>query len=411
MPSEHRPLDGLVVVALEQAVAAPFASRQLADLGARVIKVERPDGGDFARGYDRTVNGLASHFVWLNAGKESLVANLKSPDGRKVLDRLLDRADVCVQNLSPRAARALGVSAEQLTARFPHLIACDISGYGKGGPYDERKAYDLLIQSEAGLLGITGTPDVPSKVGISIADIAAGMYAYSGILSALYSRHQTGRGQALEVSMLEALGEWMGYAYLYSRYGGVDPPRSGASHAAIAPYGPVATAGGQTIIFGLQNEREWALFCSKVLQRPELADDPRFVSNADRVAHRSELDELVDEVFSGLPLTDAVDRLELAGIAYAQQRSLPEFIAHPQLAARSRWRTVQTATGPVELLSPPVTADWPAPGGAVPRLGEHTDQIHAWLEQDFEPRGLAAGDGRRDNNEEGARHDAGHSDD
>ncbi|WP_433438339.1 CaiB/BaiF CoA transferase family protein [Nonomuraea sp. CA-141351] len=388
------PLDGLIVVALEQAVAAPFASRQLADLGARVIKVERPDGGDFARGYDTTVNGLSSHFVWLNAGKESVVADLKAADGRKLLDRLLQHADVFIQNLSPRAARTLGVSARQLTARNPRLVACDISGYGSGGPYEERKAYDLLIQSETGLVAITGTPGTPSKVGISIGDIAAGMYAYSGILSALHQRHRTGRGAALEVSMLEALGEWMGYAYLYNRYGGTQPARAGASHATIAPYGPVRTGGGQAVTFGLQNEREWAVFCSEVLRRPDLANDPRFGSNAHRVEHRSALDRIVGGVFGELDLSEAVGRLERAGIAYAQQRSLDEFVAHPQLAARERWRTAQTPAGPVEVLKPAVTADWPTPSGPVPALGEHTDDVRAWLDalegpspERFDPRG------------------------
>ncbi|MCA2230280.1 CaiB/BaiF CoA transferase family protein [Nonomuraea aurantiaca] len=374
------PLDGLVVVALEQAVAAPFASRQLADLGARTIKIERPGGGDFARGYDSTVHGLASHFVWLNAGKESVVADLKTAEGRALLDRLLAHADVFIQNLSPRAARSLGVSARQLTERHSRLIACDISGYGSGGPYEERKAYDLLIQSEAGLVAVTGTPETPAKVGISIADIAAGMYAYSGILSALHQRHRTGLGTALEVSMLEALGEWMGYAYLYSGYGGTQPARAGASHATIAPYGPVRTLGGQIVMFGLQNEREWAVFCGQVLRRADVAQDPRFGGNAQRVEHREELDRIVADVFAELELDEAVGRLESAGIAYAQQRSLAEFVAHPQLKARDRWRTAQTSAGPVEVLKPAVTADWPTPSGSVPALGEHTEGVLAWLD-------------------------------
>jgi itaconate CoA-transferase len=374
------PLDGLVVVALEQAVAAPFASRQLADLGARTIKVERPGGGDFARGYDAKVHGLASHFVWLNTGKESVVADLKTAEGRALLDRLLVHADVFIQNLSPRAARSLGVSARRLTERHSRLIACDISGYGSGGPYEERKAYDLLIQSEAGLVAVTGTPQTPAKVGISIADIAAGMYAYSGILSALHQRHRTGLGTALEVSMLEALGEWMGYAYLYSGYGGTQPARAGASHATIAPYGPVRTLGGQTVMFGLQNEREWAVFCGEVLRRADLAQDSRFGGNAQRVKHREELDRIVADVFAELELDEAVGRLESAGIAYAQQRSLAEFVAHPQLKARDRWRTAQTSAGPVEVLKPAVTADWPSPSGSVPVLGEHTEDVLAWLD-------------------------------
>jgi crotonobetainyl-CoA:carnitine CoA-transferase CaiB-like acyl-CoA transferase len=390
MPLTNGPLDGLVVVALEQAVAAPFASRQLADLGARAIKIERPDGGDFARGYDTTVNGLASHFVWLNTGKESVVADLKTAEGRALLDRLLARADVFIQNLSPRSARSLGVSARQLTADHPRLIACDISGYGSGGPYEQRKAYDLLIQSEAGLVAVTGTPDVPSKVGISIADIAAGMYAYSGILSALHQRHRTGLGAALEVSMLEALGEWMGYAYLYSRYGGTQPARAGASHSTIAPYGPVGTRGGQAVTFGLQNEREWAAFCGKVLRRAGLAEDPRFGSNAKRVEHRHELDGIIEAAFAELDLAEAVGRLESAGIAYGQQRSVEDFVAHPQLAARDRWRCAETPAGPVQVLKPAVTADWQAPSGSVPSLGEHTEAVIAWLDATEAGEGIQA---------------------
>jgi itaconate CoA-transferase len=374
------PLEGIIVVALEQAVAAPFATRQLADLGARVIKIERPGEGDFARGYDRTVHGQASHFVWLNAGKESIEVDLKTSAGRRILDALVARADVFVQNMSPAAAQRLGVLAAQLTVRHPALVACDISGYGTGGPYAERKAYDLLIQCESGLVSITGTPGEPVKVGISIADIAAGMYAYTGVLSALYRRRDTGRGQALEVSMLEALGEWMGYPYLYSGYGGADPPRLGASHSTIAPYGPVRTATGQTIVVGLQNEREWSAFCQHVLRRPDLVDDPRFAGNAQRVAHRPALDAMMAEVFAALPFDEAMARLEAAGIAHAQLRSVVEFVDHPQLRARNRWRPVDTPNGRVEVLLPPVCAGWAGPTGAVPRLGEHTASVLAWLQ-------------------------------
>jgi itaconate CoA-transferase len=375
------PLEGIVVVAAEQAVAAPFATRQLADLGARVIKIERPGEGDFARGYDRTVHGQASHFIWLNAGKESVEVDLKTLAGQRILDALVARADVFVQNMSPAAAQRLGIRAAQLTARHPALVACDISGYGTGGPYTDRKAYDLLIQCESGLVSITGTPGEPVKVGISVADIAAGMYAYAGVLSALYQRRDTGRGQALEVSMLEALGEWMGYPYLYCGYGGVDLPRLGASHAAIAPYGPVPTATGQTIVIGLQNEREWLAFCQHVLRRPELVDDPRFAGNAQRVAHRPALDGILAEVFAAIPFDEAVARLEAAGIAYAQQRSVTEFVDHPQLRARNRWRPVDTPNGPVEMLLPPVRAGWADPTGSVPRLGEHTASVLAWLRE------------------------------
>jgi itaconate CoA-transferase len=375
------PLEGIIVVAVEQAVAAPFATRQLADLGARVIKIERPGEGDFARGYDRTVHGLASHFVWLNAGKESVEVDLKTSTGRRILDALVARADVFVQNISPTAAQRMGIRAAQLTVRHPALVACDISGYGTGGPYTDRKAYDLLIQCESGLVSITGTPGEPVKVGISIADIAAGMYAYAGVLSALYQRRDTGRGQALEVSMLEALGEWMGYPYLYSGYGGVDLPRLGASHAAIAPYGPVPTATGQTVVIGLQNEREWSAFCQHVLRRPELVDDPRFAGNAQRVAHRRELDGMLADAFAAMPFDEVVARLEAAGIAYGQQRSVAEFVDHPQLRARNRWRPVDTPNGPVEVLLPPVCAGWTEPTGAVPRLGEHTASVLAWLRE------------------------------
>ncbi|GDY67953.1 CoA transferase [Streptomyces avermitilis] len=346
------PLAGLVVVAVEQAVAAPFATRQLADLGARVIKVERPGGGDFSRGYDRTVNGLASHFVWLNRGKESIELDLKSSEGRAVLETLISRADVVVQNLAPAAARRLGIDAKALVDRFPRLVACDISGYGSGGPYADRKAYDLLIQSESGLVSITGTPETPAKAGIAIADISAGMYAYSGVLGALLQRGRTGEGQALEVSMLEALGEWMGYPYYYGCYGGTDPARTGASHATIAPYGPVATATGEVLVIGLQNQREWRVFCERVLRRPELGDDPRFAENADRVAHRDELDGIVADVFARLPLPEACSRLDEAAIAYGRRRTMEEFAGHPQLAARDRWRRVGTSAGAVDALLP-----------------------------------------------------------
>jgi itaconate CoA-transferase len=380
------PLAGIVVVALEQAVAAPFATRQLADLGARVVKIERPEG-DFARGFDRTVHGLASHFVWLNRGKESIVLDLKQRSGMTVLDALIDRADVFVQNISPEAATRLGVGAAQLTRTRPQLIACDISGYGAGGPYSGRKAYDLLIQCETGLVSITGTPETPSKAGISIADIAAGMYAYSGILSALYQRRDTGRGQAIEVSMLEALGEWMGYPYLYSRYGGTEPPRTGASHATIAPYGPVRTGTGETIILGLQNDREWDAFCRIVLGRPDLIADARFADNAARVAHREELDGLLGEAFSARAYADVQRDLDQAKIAYAQQRTVTGFAAHPQLAARDRWRTVDTPNGEVDMLLPPVTTSWRAPMGPVPEVGQHTAEILAWLAKPYPPAG------------------------
>jgi itaconate CoA-transferase len=372
------PLDGVVVVALEQAVAGPFATRQLADLGARVVKIERP-GGDFARGFDRTVHGQSSHFIWLNRGKESIELDLKQPRGQQILHALADRADVFLQNLSPAAAERTGVTAKQLRQSRPGLIACDISGYGEGGPYTERKAYDLLIQSEAGVVSITGTPEQPAKAGISVAGIAAGMYAYSGILTALYQRRDTGRGQAIEVSMLEALGEWMGYPYLYSRYGGADPPRAGSSHATIAPYGPVRTGTGETVVIGLQNEREWDAFCRQVLRRADLVTDSRFTGNAARVTHREELDALIARSFAQRRYADILDDLDRANIAYARQRTMTEFGDHPQLRARDRWRTVHTPEGEIEALLPPVTASWTPAMGPVPGLGEHTDAVLGWL--------------------------------
>jgi itaconate CoA-transferase len=371
------PLDGLLVVALEQAVAAPFATRQLADLGARVIKIERPGGGDFARGYDRTVLGQSSHFVWLNRGKESVQLDLAAEAGRTALAALLGRADVFVQNLAPGAAARLGLAAEELAARHPRLVCCSISGYGADGPYRGKKAYDLLVQCEAGLLSVTGTPASPSKAGIAAADIAAGMYAYSGILTALYERERTGRGGCLEVSMLEALGEWMGYPYYFSAYGGQPPPRTGARHASISPYGPYAVRGGQ-VFLGVQNEREWAVLCERVLGRPELTADPRFAANPDRVAHDAELTAIIEAALVGLGPDAVMALLDQAGIANARLRTLAEFAAHPQLAARDRWREVETPSGPVRALLPPVTVPGREPAmGAVPAPGQHTAAVLA----------------------------------
>ncbi|MFC6062755.1 CaiB/BaiF CoA transferase family protein [Streptomyces ochraceiscleroticus] len=378
------PLAGLVVVSLEQAVAAPFATRQLADLGARVIKIERPGSGDLARGYDRTVRGMSSHFVWLNRGKESVELDIRSPEGNRQLHALVDRADVLVQNLAPGAAARLGIGHHALALSHPRLITCDISGYGSSGGYRDRKAYDLLVQSEAGLLSITGTPDTPSKVGLSIADICAGMYAYSGILTALLELARTGEGSRLEISMLEALGEWMGYAEYFTRYGGTAPGRTGASHATIAPYGPFATRDGKTIVLGLQNEREWASFCEIVLRRPELCDDNRFAGNADRVAHRADLDKLVRDVAGGLTAKELVTRLEEARIAYARQRGMEEFSDHPQLRERGRWASFDSPVGELEGLIPPVTFHGedgtPQRLRPVPGLGEHTESVLAWLD-------------------------------
>ena len=371
-----RPLDGLTVLSLEQAVAAPFATRQLADLGARVIKIERPGVGDFARGYDATVKGESSHFVWLNRSKESLTLDVKRPGAAEVLRRLLDRADIFVQNLAPGATGRLGLGAASLREAHPRLVVCEISGYGSTGPYRDRKAYDLLVQAEAGLLSITGTPDEQVKVGISVADIAAGMYAYSGILTALLLRHRTGEGTVVEISMLEALSEWMGYPLYYGVYGGTPPQRSGARHAVIAPYGPFAGGDGEVVYLGIQNEREWQAFCTGVLAQPELATDPRFVSNAKRLAHRDALDVEIEAVFSRMTTTEILDRLESARIANARLRTVQQLADHPQLAARERWRDIETPAGVIRATLPPASIDGVVPAmNPVPALGDHTDAI------------------------------------
>jgi itaconate CoA-transferase len=371
-----RPLDGITVVSLEQAVAAPFTTRHLADLGARVIKVERPTVGDFARGYDETVLGLSSHFVWVNRSKESLTLDLKQAPARDIMARLLERADVFVQNLAPGAAERLGLGAANLLARHPRLIVCDISGYGDSGPYRDKKAYDLLVQSEGGLLSVTGTPEAPSKAGISIADIAAGMYAYAGILSALYQREKTGRGARIEVSMLEALAEWMGFPLYYAHYGGVPPPRTGASHATIFPYGSFQASDGRSVMLGVQNEREWRAFCAIVLEDPELARDPRFDSNSRRVAHREALARLIHEAFSRLTAEQVVARLDAAQVANARINGVEEVWNHPQFVARERWREVRTPAGAIAALLPPgMPSTCEARMDAVPGLGEHTDAV------------------------------------
>jgi itaconate CoA-transferase len=370
-----RPLDGITVVSLEQAVAAPFASRQLSDLGARVIKIER-DAGDFARAYDTKVHGEASYFVWINRNKESVVLDLKSQQGIAALRGLVSKADVFIQNLAPGAVERLGLSSEQALELNPQLIYVSISGYGSGGEYEQKKAYDLLVQCEAGLLSVTGTPEAPAKVGISVADIAAGMYAYSGVLSALIQRGRTGKGDVLEISMLEALGEWMSQPYFYAEYGGEQQPRSGAQHATIAPYGPFNTNDG-TVFFGIQNEREWAKFCEIVLQDQSVATDARFNTGAIRVQNRPALHARIDEVFSTLSSADALARLDEAGIANAQLRDMRQFSAHPQLEARDRWREVTLPNGETaRSLIPPVTAgSYDAQMGAIPALGAHTDAV------------------------------------
>lgn len=371
-----QPLSGVTVVGLEQAVAAPFATRQLADLGARVIKIERPDGGDFARSYDATVKGLSSYFVWLNRTKESLTLDVKTPEGADILARLLDRADVFVQNLAPGAADRLGTSAAALSARYPRLIVCTVSGYGNGGPYAGKKAYDLLVQSEVGLISITGTEAQPAKVGISVADIAAGMYAYSGILAALLARTTTGRGTSIEVSLFDALGEWMQHAAYYTSYGGMPPPRSGASHASIAPYGPFRAGDGDQVYLGIQNAREWSRFCVEVLADPSLATDDRFATNPLRVQHRDALQVIVERAFAPLAVTDVVARLDRAGVAWARLNTVAAFVDHPQLAAREAWRDIGSPAGPLRALVPPVRMAGVEPAmGDVPGLGQHTDAI------------------------------------
>lgn len=364
------------MVALEQAVAAPFATRQLADLGARVIKIERPGVGDFARGYDETVRGLSSHFVWLNRSKESLCLNLKAPEAKEILHELLAGADVFVQNLAPGATGRLGFDAETLRAAHPRLIVCDISGFGASGPYRDKKAYDLLIQCETGMVSVTGTRETPSKAGISVADIAGGMYAYSGILTALYRREREGQGSHLQVSLFDALAEWMGFPAYFAAYGGSPPPRNGASHSAIAPYGPFRCGDGTQVNLGIQNEREWALFCEKVLEDPALASDPRFSSNSRRVENREALRAIIEGVFAGLDVAAAVARLDEAGIANARMNDMQAFWDHPQLAARERWAAVDTPAGPIRALKPAVIMDGvEGRMDPIPAVGAHTEAI------------------------------------
>ncbi|HEX6923413.1 MAG TPA: CaiB/BaiF CoA-transferase family protein, partial [Bacillales bacterium] len=334
------PLQGITVVAIEQAIAVPFATRQLADLGARVIKIERIGSGDFARHYDTTVNGMSSHFVWCNRSKESLTLNLKAPDSGQIFDKLLEKADVFIQNLAPGAMDRMGYGNEVLKKKYPELIICNLSGYGSTGSYKDKKAYDLLVQCEAGLVSVTGTEETPSKVGISAADIAAGMYMYSGILTALLNRNQTGKGTVIEVSMLEALGEWMGYPAYYAAYGGSEPKRSGASHATIYPYGPFESGDKKTVFIGLQNEREWVRFCENVLEKPELAEDDRFENNSKRAAHREELKSLIEDEFKSLSSEDIINRLESAKIANARLNTMKDFFNHPQLKERGRWEEI-----------------------------------------------------------------------
>lgn len=382
-----RPLDGITVVSLEHAIAAPFCTRQLADLGARVIKVERPGRGDFARDYDQRTGGMASHFAWVNRSKESLTLDLKQPVALDALHALVARADVLVQNLAPGAAGRMGFSYELLKDRHPRLVVCDISGYGNDGPYRDKKAYDLLIQSEAGFLSVTGTPDEPCKSGNSIADIAAGMYAYTGVLAALLQRGKTGQGAHIDVSMLESLAEWMGFPLYYAYQGQTPPPRSGASHATIYPYGPFPAGDGKTVMLGLQNEREWKAFCDKVLLQPQLATDARFDSNARRNEHRDALRQAIVQVFGALTAEQVLQRLDDAQIANAHVNTMADLWAHPQLAARQRLTEVPSPVGPIAALLPPgVQSGFDYRMDPIPAVGEHTDAILRELGLDDERR-------------------------
>ena len=376
MSNAPRPLDGITVVSLEHAIAAPFCTRQLADMGARVIKIERPKVGDFARGYDERVRGMASHFVWTNRSKESLTLDLKQPQAREALDALLKRADVLVQNLAPGAAARMGLDFESLHSTHERLIVCDVSGYGQGGPYETKKAYDLLIQSESGFISVTGSPDAPAKAGCSIADIAAGMYAYSGILNALLLRGKTGKGSRVDVSMLESMVEWMGFPMYYAFEEASPPQRAGAAHATIFPYGPFAVGDGNTVMLGLQNEREWAVFCEKVLGQPALASDPAFASNSKRVENRDRLRGLMEQAFASMTIDEVTERLEQAQIANARVNDMKGVWNHPQLAARERWGSIPTPVGQIPSLLPPASNSAFEPRmDAIPALGEHTDSI------------------------------------
>lgn len=376
MPQSPRPLDGITVLAFEHAVAAPVCTRHLADQGARVIKIERPGVGDFARGYDRRVAGQSSYFVWANRSKESLTLDVKHPEARPILEALVARADVLVQNLAPGAAARLGLSYDALSPCHPRLVVCDISGYGDDGPYRDKKAYDLMVQAEAGLLAATGHGDAIARPGFSAADVSAGMYAYSAILSALLLRERTGQGSRVDVAMLETLAEWMGNPMYYTFGGQPEAPRSGASHPSIAPYGPVTLDDGHTVLLGVQNEREWQRFCTEVLRDPSLATDPRFASNTDRTAHRQLLDEKITACFAGLGVAAVEARLEAAGIATARVNSAADLWTHPQLQARRRWTDINTPAGTVPALVPPASNSRYAPRmDAVPALGQHTDSL------------------------------------
>jgi len=375
-----RPLKGITVVSLEQAVAAPFASRQLADLGARVIKIERPEVGDFARDYDRSVKGQSAYFVWLNRSKESLTLDVKHPQAPEILERLIGGADVFIQNLAPGAEQSLGLGVDDLMKKHPRLIVCDMSGYGDAGPYAHKKAYDLLVQSEAGVLSLTGTPEAPSKVGISITDIGTGLHAYAAILGALYQREHTGQGTRIEITMFEAMVEWMMHPLYYTHFGGKAPQRSGPDHATIVPYGKFRTGDGASVMLGIQNEREWAIFCAQVLEQPALARDPRYDDNTKRNERRAEVTALINEVFSNLTAEQAVMKLDAAGIANGRMNTPEEVWNHPQLAARDRWREVGSPAGMIPAPLPPASySGFEARMDPVPAIGEHTEDILAGL--------------------------------
>lgn len=382
------PLEGITVLSLEHAIAAPFATRQLADLGARVIKIERPGTGDFARNYDRRVNGMASHFVWTNRSKESLTLDVKHPDGASILKQLVAKSDVVIQNLAPGAAARLGLGYQALAPDNPGIIVCNISGYGQGGPDEKRKAYDLLIQSEAGFLSTTGTTADPCKAGISIADIAAGMYAYSNILAALLQRSQTGKGCEIDLSMLEAMSEWMGFPLYYAYQDAEPPARAGASHATIFPYGPFPAGDGRIVLFGLQNEREWKAFCDAVLEAPGLSTDTRFASNSARVENKEALGRIIAACFDALTAEALVGRLDRAGIANAKMNEMADVWKHTQLEARGRWRQVDTPAGSIPALLPPGGIGTEPRMGAVPNLGEHTQAL--LTELGYSERDIAA---------------------
>ena len=371
-----RPLEGVTVVALEHVIAGPFCTRQLADLGARVIKIERPGVGDPARAYDERVKGMSSHFVWTNRSKESLTLDLKQEEARKIVHKLLEKADVLVQNLAPGAAARMGFSFDALQDKYPRLIVCDISGYGADGPYRDKKAYDLLIQSESGLLSVTGTPDTPAKAGCSIVDIASGMYAYTNILAALIQRGRTGKGSRIDISMLESMAEWMSFPLYYAYDGAEPPPRAGASHATIYPYGPFPAGDGKIVMLGLQNEREWAIFCDKVLEQPELKTDARFSSNPRSSAARQELYRIISDLFSKMPAEEIFRRLDNAQIGNARMNDMQEVWEHAQLAARSRWREVDTPVGKIKAMLPPgVPENFDPRMDPIPGVGQHTDAI------------------------------------